>query len=131
MYISEVIQTDYIKWQPMDTVFIEAPTGTGKTTFILELLLPAAINNKKRILYLCNRSILEQQLKTNLFERQGVPTDDKELLEGVYDFEGISVMTYQRLQELNDIQREIMVMDYDYIIFDEIHYLYEDSSFNP
>lgn len=131
MFISEIVQRDFIKWRPMDTVFISAPTGTGKTTFVLEHLLPYALYNKKRILYLCNRSILEQQLKAKLMERQGIPNDNLDLLKNTYDFDGISIMTYQRLQGLNEYALRKAENDFDYIIYDEIHYLLEDSAFNP
>lgn len=130
MYISDIIQTDIMKWKPNDTVFISAPTGTGKTTFVMEQLLPYAINNKKRILYLCNRSVLEQQLKAKLFEKQGIDTDNTELIKSTYDFEGISIMTYQRLQGLEGNVLRAIENDFSYIIYDEIHYLVEDAAFN-
>lgn len=130
MYISDIIQTDIMKWKPKDTVFISAPTGTGKTTFVLEQLLPYAINNEKRILYLCNRSVLEQQLKAKLFKRQGIDTDNAELIKSTYDFEGISIMTYQRLQSLKGNALQEIENDFSYIIYDEIHYLMEDAAFN-
>lgn len=130
MYISDIIQADIMKWKPKDTVFISAPTGTGKTTFVLEQLLPYAINNEKRILYLCNRSVLEQQLKAKLFKRQGIDTDNAELIKSTYDFEGISIMTYQRLQSLKGNALQEIENDFSYIIYDEIHYLMEDAAFN-
>ena len=130
MYISDIIKTDIMKWKPKDTVFISAPTGTGKTTFVLEQLLPYAINNEKRILYLCNRSVLEQQLKAKLFKRQGIDTDNAELIKSTYDFEGISIMTYQRLQSLKGNALQEIENDFSYIIYDEIHYLMEDAAFN-
>ncbi|MFQ9933624.1 MAG: DEAD/DEAH box helicase [Lachnospiraceae bacterium] len=130
MYISDIIKTDIMKWKPKDTVFISAPTGTGKTTFVLEQLLPYAINNEKRILYLCNRSVLEQQLKAKLFKRQGIDTYNAELIKSTYDFEGISIMTYQRLQSLKGNALQEIENDFSYIIYDEIHYLMEDAAFN-
>ena len=59
MYISDVIGNEYLKWNPETKVFISSPTGTGKTTFITKSLFPFAVENKKRIVYLVNRTALE------------------------------------------------------------------------
>ena len=64
-WISDGIGTDYTQWACKDEqirfasasrVFIESPTGTGKTTFILKTLMPFARENGRNILYLGNRT---------------------------------------------------------------------------
>ena len=51
-------------------VFISSATGTGKTTFIIDTLLAYAAEMNRNVLYLCNRSALEAQLKSRL-EKKG------------------------------------------------------------
>ena len=62
------IGNDYREWKGAtgerygDRIFIDAPTGSGKTTFILKTLLPYYTARRKRILYLVNRRILKEQI---------------------------------------------------------------------
>ena len=62
-YLTEAISKEEVdSWKPGDTVVINSPTGSGKTTFILSALLPRAIRAGKHSLYLCNRKILNEQV---------------------------------------------------------------------
>lgn len=47
-YIGDSIGTAYEKWGEGDTVFISSPTGTGKTTFILNTYLPYLAAQRKK-----------------------------------------------------------------------------------
>ena len=65
-HISDTIKDEYKEWGKYPTnkvIFINSGTGTGKTTFVLEKLLPFAYENKKRILFLCNRKSLQRQVE--------------------------------------------------------------------
>lgn len=42
MYLSELIGEDFKNWTACDEIFIQTPTGSGKTTFIVETLAPYA-----------------------------------------------------------------------------------------
>ena len=33
MYVKDIVGRDYKNWKRGDCIFIDAPTGTGKTTF--------------------------------------------------------------------------------------------------
>lgn len=65
------IQEDYKNWLPRGVerhqkasrIFIESPTGTGKSSFVLDKLFPFAAEKNYNILYLANRSALNQQIK--------------------------------------------------------------------
>ena len=75
-WISDLIGDTYKEWSMHEfntnkrafstQVFIQSETGTGKTSFILNVLLPYAEKNKRHILYLCNRTALEAQIKNEL-----------------------------------------------------------------
>lgn len=54
-YISDKIGDGYKTWEEGGMIFISSPTGSGKTFFILETLLPYARQQNKTILYLVNR----------------------------------------------------------------------------
>lgn len=132
MYITEIIKQEYQKWNIGDCIFLEAPTGTGKTTFILKELLLFVKSLNMEILYLSNRFLLKEQIKKEIAEKQGLPTD-LAWLESVEELDGITVINYQKLQLL--CQQEGFVWEinrrYRYVVCDEIHYLLEDSAFNP
>ena len=61
-YITDEIGEEYKAWKPGDIIFLSAPTGSGKTTFILDTLLRHCTVTKKRILYLVNRTTLKEQI---------------------------------------------------------------------
>lgn len=132
MYITEIIKQEYQKWNVGDCIFLEAPTGAGKTTFILKELLPFVKSLNMELLYLSNRFLLKEQIKQEIAEKQDLPAE-LTWLENVEEFDGITVMSYQKLQLLCQQEGYIWEMNrrYQYVVCDEIHYLLEDSAFNP
>lgn len=131
MYVKDVVNQDYRKWKRGDCVFVEAPTGSGKTTFILDVLLPYAQAQGTEILYLSNRFMLKEQIKTQLMKKQNIPQGL--VKEEIEEFDGITVLNYQKLQMICELQHESKYLNerYRYIVCDEIHYLLEDAAFNP
>ena len=99
MYITEIIKQEYQKWNVGDCIFLEAQTGAGKTTFILKELLPFVKSLNMEMLYLSNRFLLKEQIKQEIAEKQGLTTD-LAWLESVEEFDGITVISYQKLQLL-------------------------------
>ncbi|MCI8851754.1 MAG: DEAD/DEAH box helicase family protein [Erysipelotrichaceae bacterium] len=123
-YISDEIKMDtYATWLNGKKIVINAPTGTGKTTFILTGLLPYCRSRGKKMLILCNRRLLRQQYG---FELADYYDCYRELIAGV------DVLTYQALAEKSsDYQAfQRMLKEYDIVICDETHYFYGDSDFN-
>lgn len=132
--ITEVIGDEYKKWRYSDLIFINAPTGSGKTYFILHTLLPYIISeNKGKILYLVNRRILKDQLLNDLKELEW------QLIEkfGGIDIQNyIEVNTYQSIEEMiksnpfnfNNYRRNFH--QYAYVVYDECHYFDTDSIYN-
>ena len=124
-YISERIPyQEYSKWTEKKKVVIQAPTGMGKTTFVLEYFLLHCMYEKKRVLILCNRRLLREQYEfelAKLFERYA------ELVNYV------EVKTYQEIAEMmkNGMKSKYLLKDFDVVIADEAHYFYQDSEFNP
>ena len=62
-YLADQIDEEEIAlWRPGQNILITSPTGSGKSTFILKILLPFAAKKRKHVCYLCNRKILEEQI---------------------------------------------------------------------
>lgn len=108
-YISEVIGDRYKEWDNEFIIF-DSPTAAGKTYFILNVLSPYAKLSGKRILYLCNRKKLRIEIQEKV---RKLP------------YKNVEVMAYQTLQRM--IIKDNEPKGYDYIAFDEIHYLTSDS----
>lgn len=119
-YITDVISNECEKWYPGDKIFIEAPTGTGKTTFILNNFLTHCKKNGWTVNYLVPRTILKVQL-----ERELVRIATKNLWEWNDVLQTITIQTYQAIE--NDYMLEL---DTDFIVCDECHYFLCDSSYN-
>ena len=125
-FLSEIRGRDFEKWKPGTCGFIDAPTGSGKTTYILEQVLPYMAANNKRILYMVNRSILKKQLERELLKK-----DPRQQA-------CIKVMTYQSLEKeiicnqietWNDSYMKKYAV-YDCVVCDECHYFLADSTYN-
>lgn len=132
MYLEKIIGNQYRNWKSGEWIFISAPTGTGKTTFVLNQLVPEAQNAGKEVLFLSNRTILRDQVKNIVARRQGIDADMRFLKE-VEEFDGITLMSYQKIQALMEntsLYSWFDVKRYMYVIFDEAHYILEDSTFN-
>ena len=153
-YVADIIGDDYQNWKAGDSIIISSQTGTGKSTFVLEKLLPNAIAQGKHIVYFCNRKILHEQFQA-LSEHslsEILPGSKKD------DAPYIHVVTYQYCEKTghyteftidtsdpNMSKTERTIKDFLkqlpepaklrkedilYYIFDEGHYFTSDSLFN-
>ena len=65
VYISDIITSEDIdNWTSAKIVFIEGPTGRGKSHFIKHTL--SDYNSSKKILILVNRTIIKKQSQKEL-----------------------------------------------------------------
>ena len=128
--------------KPEEPVFIVSQTGTGKSTYILKVCLKVANQEKKKILYLCNRVALSSQMKLRCIDEEN---NQEHMVSGVmvsemkqyftekyiaesHDFGGIDVYTYHSfLFECGSID----FSQYAFCILDEAHYVLSDATFNP
>lgn len=134
--VTETIGMEYKDWTVNDIIFISAPTGTGKSSFIMQTLVRHALSQNRRIIYFVNRTILKQQL-----------TKELSIVERDLRIEGFTgrlsdyflIMTYQSLEKnikqsaynANEKQRLSYLCSNTYIVMDEAHYFLSDSTFNP
>lgn len=136
MFLKDKIGENYRYWKGGESVFIEAQTGTGKTTFVLEQLVPYATEKGQEVLFLSNRFLLKEQVKIKTAEKQGLPLNDFDLVRDVEEFDGITVTTYQKLQKVCQYSGEVILAEkikkrYYCVVYDECHYILQDSAFNP
>jgi len=155
--VDAIIGDEYKEWNKIDPVLIDAPTGSGKTTFVYKKLIPDAISNGRGVLIVSNRIALSMQQKLAVYDTIK-QSEYNSLLEGLeredinketYMIGSVCVTTYQGLDSLfnPDVRTELEVdftspKLYDaeklrkwsrtikYAVFDEIHLLYADAEFN-
>ncbi|NFN19090.1 hypothetical protein FDB52_12590 [Clostridium botulinum] len=89
---------------------LDCATGSGKTYFVLNVLGNWCKSNNKRILYLCNRTELKRKV---IEEAKSFNTE-----------EVINIYTYQYIQKENNVYA---VTKYDYVVFDECHYIFNEG----
>ena len=112
-WVSQIIGDDYKKWND-EFITLDCGTGTGKTYFCINILGKYAEKQGKKILYLCNRRKLREQVYGDVGNAK---------LQGT-----ICVTSYQALQK--KIQNQDCIDYFDYIVADECHYFTTDATFN-
>lgn len=141
MNVSEMIGEEYKNWgwgkECGKEIIIKAPTGSGKTYFVLHKLLKYMIEQgmNKKMLYVVNRKILKKQLEEELhndIERELYPDYVKE--PGDID-KYITIITYQQIEKAlleNGTAQGIngWLSSYSICVYDECHYFFSDSNFN-
>lgn len=134
-YVTDVIGEEYKKWNKGDIIKIKTQTGSGKSFFIKNTLIPYIdeINNLKvfsefKVLILTNRIALSRQTKNDLLKKYNmqIPSNLKDL-DKIKQIKNITLMNYQSLNECIMNESNFNVNYYDYIICDEIQYIFEDS----
>jgi len=147
--ISEFIGENYKDWNLGSTVILDAYTGSGKTYFVSNILLPYAIKKGKKIVYFCNRRALKEQTRKHQLDNKTIEIDGEKYLAKDYFY----IIPYQYCETICkfpdfDIRedklystktptkqnkpKKISISENEilYFIFDEAHYFVMDSSFN-
>lgn len=132
--ISDTLHNDIPLWTPPNPVFIEAPTGSGKTSLIYQELLPRITLSGKNLLIVSNRVALSVQQKQAIMKHFDDPRQSIYTPEGIRrleDFGQVRVLTYHRLPALlHDRDAKQWLANLEYIIFDEFHFFAADATFN-
>lgn len=116
-------------WQQHRAVILNLPTGKGKTTFILEDVIPYAIKFNKPVLIVTNRITLNRAYKRKIAKMykqfEWCPDD---VLNTIDDFGLVKIINYQKLPKyLNDME---FCKSIGYLILDEAHYFTSDAPFS-
>ena len=115
-------------------IFISAPTGSGKTHFILNVWLKYMAKSQQKILYLVNRSILEadiQERKERMDPRIACFLDVKlyqDIETELKKTENIRGRVEREIDSYDDMRTKYY--EYNCVVCDECHYFLTDSNYN-
>ncbi|MGN0180375.1 MAG: DEAD/DEAH box helicase family protein [Monoglobaceae bacterium] len=129
-YVSDEIGDEWQKWTSGRAVIINCPTGSGKNTFIEDTIVRSAIYTGKTVLICSNRVALDVAVKRRICEKLRIYKDFNDAaLHELHDYGNISIYSYQSLSAaLND--KKFDEQEFDYTIFDEVHYFATDAMFS-
>lgn len=139
-YLSEDIKQPIVHsppGSPRNVYLLKAPTGSGKTTFFIEELVPEARRREQAVLLIVNRSVLTEQLTNIYLKELGIPPGAIEFSQaGIYPLRDLVVCSYQymaqRLQDKDTPNIKIgpfEAKEYAFVVCDECHYFIADSVF--
>ena len=139
-YLSEDIKQPIVHsppGSPRNVYLLKAPTGSGKTTFFIEELVPEARRREQAVLLIVNRSVLTEQLTNIYLKELGIPPGAIEFSQaGIYPLGDLVVCSYQymaqRLQDKDTPNIKIgpfEAKEYAFVVCDECHYFIADSAF--
>ena len=123
-YLSDIIGLDYLSWQSQDIILLNCGTGTGKSTFCINVLGAHCLSTDQKVLYVCNRTALKDDITTRLEILAESTPQIKEV---------VSIMTYQYIEarfKNNAEATETELASYKYVFLDEVHYFTNDSAMN-
>lgn len=145
-FLSEALSlVDIKEWHPNWPIFISSQTGSGKSTFIFDVLLRHVVDLQRcgdreaNILLLSNRIALNRQMrmavakriKGLLYGEQLALLEEMEKSDAVsldawsFRFPMITLSTYQSISKnASDL------WNYRYLVSDEAHFFTSDSTFN-
>ena len=137
-WISDDIGRKYEEWRSRDCIFISAPTGSGKTYFVLNILRPFLIQENRKVLYLVNRRILKDQIEKEIRHiqletgdiRNPIQVETYQCIEkGICssEYREDENATYKGFVENKAYEN---YKEYNYVVCDECHYFLSDSNYN-
>lgn len=131
--VSEALGDEFRSWCPAQAVVIGAPTGSGKTTYVAQILRAAQrCSAPRNVLYLCHRNAISLQQKMALCKNaksRWCEVSDIHAFDLTTDFPdiGLTVMTYQHFARAC---RDMDLSVFRWAIFDEAHFFFSDALFN-
>lgn len=113
---------------------IQAGTGAGKTTAILDTVVPYAEEHGLTVWFVSSRAAINNQFKLRLAKKLGldcIATDyTPEGIRRLEDIGSVRVLTYHRLWTILSANPG-ETKGVDILVFDEVHALAQDATFVP
>lgn len=145
--VSEYIKEAYKNWKEGSEmkggseIFISAPTGSGKTYFVLNIFLPYFYEQKKKILFLVNRRILKEQIETEIQRHVNFEMKDNIRVQSYQEIENsFRTIGKNKIRDISeniwDVEVELgmkylaYLQEFNCVVCDECHYFLADSNFN-
>ena len=140
-YVTDLIGDEYLDWKTGDKVLISTPTGSGKSTFVIASLLKTAVENKKHIVYYCNRKVLNDQFGVQsklkieeAFGKEAEVTETAAKHLHIFTYQGSELRkNYPKVVDIDDRTEDKIILepkDIMYYVFDEAHYFISDALIN-
>lgn len=130
-YVADAMGDEFKHWTSRTPVFINAPTGSGKNTFIFDTLAPHAKSTNNCVLLLSNRVALNRQEKRKLWEKLHDYSISDQELDSEFIFDNIIIFSYQNfINQINYLLSSPLFNCIKYVIYDEAHYFLSDALFN-
>lgn len=123
-------------WKPGNQIFISAGTGRGKNTFIKNELL-SSVGSQKVVIFENRRSLMQQQIKDLIekidpdFLKYNDVSEESMVIFGKN--RNIMLISYQAASLkclLNNSNFINFCREASYLVFDEAHFILDDSMFN-
>lgn len=131
-YLSDELESEISKWKKENYVVISTPPGSGKSTFVRDVLLKYASENQELVLILSNRIALGLQQKKMLFDTQNLYSIPAKELEHQHTFGNALVYSYQQIMSfLQNPHMDDLISKIGYVVMDEAHFFMSDALFNP
>ena len=140
-WVSEGLGDEFKTWRSQWPVLISAQTGAGKNHFILDRLIPYAIETGQQVFLFSNRVALSVQQKRELLHKVSYPDIfSNNELEQMDSFGPVHIVNYQSaLGFLHQFGYNAPLgtsplagpLSRGFAIFDEAHFFLSDSLFNP
>lgn len=134
-YVNDVLKKEiWQSWKPGEQVFISAGTGRGKNTFIKKELLTQC-GNQKVVIFENRQSLMQQQIFDIISEidPEALQCISKENMVKFGAYKNIMIISYQCAAlkcMLNDMDFRNFCLQARYLVFDEAHYILDDSPYN-
>lgn len=133
-YVKDALEGEVDYWRYWSPIFIDAGTGKGKTSFIYEVLIPRALEQRRHVVLVSNRIACSIQQKRAILELLESPLRRQLTDQGVREtdiFGSVAVISYQSLPRfVNDPANKDWLDNVLYMVADECHYFTADCSFN-
>lgn len=127
-YISDQLDYEMKLWSCKNPIVIGAPTGSGKTTFVVEKIVRRAKKTSENVLIITNRNPLNVAYKKEVAKVMGMENYYGDLCSSnVTDFSNIYVVNYQGLENFMKNHSSII---FDFVVADECHYFLQDAMFS-
>lgn len=123
-YISEDFTDEYLNKLTNEHLYlIGAECGSGKTTAIFEKLVPYAEKNNKKVLFLCNRIFLKDQVLKKYLKNY-------DLENSLYTVGNLTLVMYQSILGFYRKYYKVLMDSYDFIVIDEAHLIFDSSDYD-
>lgn len=130
--VRKLLAAELPKLTSLTPILLQAGTGAGKTTAVLDSVVPFAVEHRLTVWFVSSRAAINTQFKLQLAKKLGIETVTTDYtpdgLRHLEDIGPVRILTYHRLWAiLNTAPEEANGVGI--LVFDEVHALALDATF--